>query len=117
MLTLAPFENTKFQIMNNKILNCQTAGVYVQGESSYIEIEGNEIKNCRAVGIRIADLVKAEIRENQIFENNDGIQILNNSSLMVANEIEKCHGHGISVISEHHDGKYAPVMKGNTISN
>jgi hypothetical protein len=117
MLTLAPFENTKFQIMNNKILNCQTAGVFVQGENSFIEIEGNEIKNCRAVGIKIADLVKAEIRENQLFENNDGIQILNNSSHMVANEIEKSHGHGISVISEHHDGKYTPVLKGNTISN
>jgi DeoR/GlpR family transcriptional regulator of sugar metabolism len=51
------------------------------------------------------------------FENDDGIQIPNNSTQKVANEIEKSHGHGISVISEYHDGKYAFVLKGNIISN
>jgi len=118
MLSLPPaHEDTNFQIINNKILNCKTAGVYVEGNDSELLIEGNEIIKCRAVGIRIVDGVNADIRENQLLENNDGIQIINNSSNMIANEIEKWHGHGITISNDHNNSKNSPMIKGNTISN
>ena len=59
----------------------------------------------------------ADIRENQLSQNNDGIEILNNKSKIKANEIEKCHGHGILILSDFKEGKFNPELTGNSVSN
>jgi parallel beta-helix repeat protein len=117
MIRHNPELDSKYRIVNSKILQCETAGIYIEGNGCHPEIEGNEVKGCRAVGIKISTNVLAEIRENQIIENNDGIELFNNKSQIVANEIEKSHGHGILIVSTNKDGKYNPMIKGNTISN
>lgn len=117
MVNLVQQQDSKYQFINNKIIQWETAGIYIAGEGSTPFIEGNEIKNCKAVGIKISDHVLAEIRENILHDNNDGIELLNNKSKILANEIEKSHGHGILIISEHKDGKLNSLVKGNTISN
>jgi hypothetical protein len=50
MLNLCPYTDSKFQILNNKLFKCKTAGIYIEGEGTYPQIIGNEIKNCNAVG-------------------------------------------------------------------
>jgi hypothetical protein len=55
--------------------------------------------------------VLGNVRENQIYQVNDGIEILNNKTQLVSNQIEKCHGHGILIISDITDGKFTPVIK------
>lgn len=69
------------------------------------------------IGIKIGDFVTADVRENQLIQNNDGIEIFNNKSNVMANEIEKSHGHGIFIHSKLKEGKFTPVIKGNSISN
>ncbi|CAI2360731.1 unnamed protein product [Moneuplotes crassus] len=117
MLSLCPYQDSVFQISNNKILKCQTAGIYIEGPGCTPEIIGNEVKYCNSVGIKIGDFVKADIRENQLIQNNDGIEVFNNKSTVIANEIEKSHGHGLLIHATLKEGKFNPTVKGNSISN
>lgn len=50
MLSLCPYQDSVFQISNNKILKCQTAGIYIEGPGCSPEIIGNEVKYCNSVG-------------------------------------------------------------------
>lgn len=50
MLSLCPYENSVFQLSNNKIIKCETAGIYVEGAGCSPEIIGNEVMNCNSVG-------------------------------------------------------------------
>lgn len=69
------------------------------------------------IGIKIGEFVKADIRENQLIQNNDGIELFNNKSTIVANEVEKSHGHGLFIHSNFKEAKFSPNIKGNSISN
>lgn len=98
-------------------MTCETAAIYVQGEESKIIIDSNEIKNCNATGIKIIDFVDAEIKENQLQGNNDGIELENNNSHVFNNEIDKSHGHGVMISCTLENTKCHPKIKGNIISN
>lgn len=45
MLSLCPYQDSVFQISNNKIFTCQTAGIYIEGPGTSPEVIGNEVKN------------------------------------------------------------------------
>lgn len=69
MIRNNPEYDSKFRFTNNKVLQCETAGIYIEGDGWHPELEGNEVKGCRAVGIKIGMNVTADIRENQLIEN------------------------------------------------
>ena len=103
------------ELYSNKILGCQTCGIYIEGEGSAPMVEANEIRNCRSTGIKVDEHVDADIRENSFHDNNDSMHILNNKSMLINNEIEKSHGIGIILENTKKEAKCAPRLQGNSI--
>ena len=98
-------------------MNWETAGIYVQGEESKPVIEWNEIKNWKGTGIKTFQDVDAEILENILRDDNNGIEIYNNKTHIFNNEIDKSHGNGIMIVWDNKDKKWNPKIKGNIISS
>ena len=77
------------------IISCRTNGIYIQGKASRPNILKNKILFCRSIGIKTNLDVDANIRENLLELNDVGIEILNNSSFILDNNIRKMHTNGI----------------------
>ena len=111
------FSESMLELYSNKVLACQTAGIYIQGEGCRPIIESNEILNCRSTGIKIDEHVDGDIRENKLHDNNDSIHILNNKSVVMNNDIDKSHGIGIKIECSYKEAKWNAKMQGNSINN
>lgn len=87
----------RVNISGNKIISCETNGIYIQGKSSEPVIRDNEINFCRCAAITTNLDVKASLVNNKLNLNVVGIEVLNNNSHIIDNKIEKSHENGIKV--------------------
>ena len=114
MLSLS--QNSNVQISENQIYQCETAGIYVQGEDSNPKIVGNTIKFCVCSGIQISNEVQAEIILNTLNFNDTGIVIFENDSICRKNIIESSHLNGILITSKSLEGACMPNFYENIIT-
>jgi hypothetical protein len=70
---------------------------------------------CKCSGIKTYLGVKAEIVSNEININDIGIEIVNNASKVVDNQIEKSHENGIQIIGDNPDTRSKPLLYKNKI--
>lgn len=87
----------KITIQDNEIISCDTAGIYIQGKQSRPYITGNSINFCRCAAINTNLDVQASIVRNQFNLNEVGIEVYNNQSHIIENEIERSHENGIKI--------------------
>lgn len=73
MLSLT--QNSIVNITENKIYQCETAGIFIQGEDSGPRIIGNTISFCVSPAIHIFKEVQAEMILNTLTFNDTGILI------------------------------------------
>lgn len=87
----------RIDIRDNKIISCDTNGIYVQGRESKPRIIGNKIEYCRCAAVNCNTDVQATVLGNKFNLNEVGIELCNNSSHLIENEIGKSHENGIKI--------------------
>ena len=87
----------------NEILSCDTNGIYVQGKQSQPHITFNQFSFCKCAAITTNLEVNAYIAGNMIDRNDVGIEINNNRSQLIQNNIKHSVENGIKVIGSHRD--------------
>lgn len=86
-----------FIFKDNVIVSCSTCGLYVQGLKSKPIILHNVFYVCKSTGIIINSLVDGFIGMNQMQICEVGIEIINNSSHVFENNIQKSHVEGMKI--------------------
>jgi len=114
-LMIAAVPQNKLFIDHNEILSCDTAGIYIQGRASKPVISNNKIKFCKATTICTNLDVDANIYNNQMSLNQQGIRIMNNKSRVIDNIVDKSHEDGIVVIGDDKSTKCTPFLWRNKI--
>ena len=73
---------------SNKIVSCESNGIYVQGKQARPDITNNNFSYCKCAAITTTMMVNAYIAGNTIDRNAIGIEINNNMSQVIQNDIK-----------------------------
>jgi len=108
------------------IVTCETNGIYIQGKASRPNIIKNKFLFCRSTAIKTnldvdanvsEQLLTFQIRENEINLCEAGIEIFDNSSFVLDNQIIKSHKNGITIVGNNPSTRCTPMIWRNVVTS
>lgn len=105
-----------FVFNDNAVFSCQRCGLFVSGPKSKPVIIKNIFMICKQnASVVVGSEVEGFICQNEMQINDAGIELTDNSSLVIQNKIQKCHTEGIIIKSTDRRIRTQPLLYQNFV--
>lgn len=104
-----------FVFRDNALVQCSTAGLYLQGEGSQPVVLHNVFLVCKCPAVYLETRVDALLALNEMQVNDVGVKLVNNKSVVFENTIQKSHDDGIKILCDSRSDPACPLVQQNYV--